>query len=442
MKPVIGIRREDKNIWERRVPLTPEHVRDIRENFGIKTVVQPSEIRVYPDEEYRSAGAVVSEDLSGCNAVFAVKELPMDFIRPEQTYVFFAHVIKGQPRNMPMLRRLLEMGCTVIDYELVTDDRGRRLIFFGRHAGLAGMTDALWALGWRLAWEGIPNPFAEIKQAWKYGNVDEIKQAVRTVGEEIRTRRLPEEIRPLVVGLAGYGNVSAGAQEILDCLPVTPIRPEDLDELTNRRHHSGKTVYKVVFEERHIARPKNADAEFVLQDYYDHPEIFEPRFEKYLPHLNVLMNCIYWDGRYPRLVTKKYLRENYAGRTRVKVIGDISCDVGGAVEATVRTTTPGSPVYVYDADTGKTTDGVEGGGPVILAVDTLPAEVPREASEHFSAELEPYVPAVARADYSVPFVDLALPLEIKRAVLVHRGVLTPKFEYLLGVLEKIEEQEE
>ncbi|UCE26043.1 MAG: hypothetical protein JSW52_06660 [Candidatus Coatesbacteria bacterium] len=442
MKPIIGIRREDKNVWERRVPLTPEHVRDLIEDFDVEVVVQPSEIRVYTAGEYESAGATVREDLKDCDAVFAVKELPVDFIQPGQTYMFFAHVIKGQAYNMPMLRRLLDYGCTVIDYELVTDDKGRRIIFFGRHAGLAGMVDTLWAFGRRLEWEGVENPFGEIKPACDYDNLDEIKTAVKTVGGRIKTERLPERLRPLVIGFAGYGNVSRGAQEVLDYLPVTPVAPDDLGELMSRTDYPGKTVYKVVFEERHMVRPAVVGDEFELQDYYDHPEKYEPDFEKYLPHLNILVNCVYWDARYPRLVTKEYLEENFPAKTRLKVVGDISCDVEGAVEATVKITTPGDPVFVYNPMTGETADGFEGEGPVILAVDTLPAEIPREASEHFGAMLEPYVPAIARADYNVPFSELELPPPIKRAVLAHRGALTEKFEYLIDVLEEIDERED
>jgi len=442
MKPIIGIRREDKNVWEQRVPLTPNHVRDLIEDFDVGVLVQPSDIRVYTAEEYESVGATVREDMTDCRAVFAVKELPIDFIQPEKTYIFFAHVIKGQPYNMAMLRRLLDYGCTVIDYELVTDDKGRRLIFFGRHAGLAGMVDTLWAFGRRLEWEGVANPFSGIKRAWEYDGLDEIRTAVEAVGGKIETERLPEGLRPVVFGFAGYGNVSQGAQEVLDYLPVTPVAPEDLEELMGRADYPGKTVYKVVFEERHIVRPADPGAEFELQDYYDHPEKYEPDFEEYLPYLNVLVNCVYWDARYPRLITKEYLKENFPGETRLKVIGDISCDVEGAVEATVKTTIPGEPVFVYDPKTGEATDGVEGDGLAILAVDTLPAEIPREASEHFSAMLEPYVPAIARVDYDVTFGDLALPPPIKRAVLAHRGALTEKFEYIMSLLEKIEEHED
>jgi saccharopine dehydrogenase (NAD+, L-lysine-forming) len=156
----IGIRREDKNVWERRVPVIPKHARQLQKDHGIKVWVQPSDIRVFPDAEFSQVGALVEEDLSACPVVFAIKEIPIRFFQPNRTYIFFAHVVKGQPYNMPMLKRVLELGCNLIDYEKVTDERGRRLIFFGRHAGLAGMIDSLWALGQRLDWEGIPNPFS------------------------------------------------------------------------------------------------------------------------------------------------------------------------------------------------------------------------------------------------------------------------------------------
>jgi len=177
MSVYIGIRREDKSIWERRVPIIPEHVRQLREEHSIEVRVQPSEIRVFQDEEFAQAGAWVEEDLSPCPVVFAVKEIPSHFFHPGHTYVFFAHVIKGQPYNMSMLRRLLELGCQLIDYEKVTDERGRRLIFFGRHAGLAGMIDTLWALGQRLNWEDIPNPFSDLHQACQYDSLAQAKAA-------------------------------------------------------------------------------------------------------------------------------------------------------------------------------------------------------------------------------------------------------------------------
>ncbi len=432
-----GIRREDKSLWERRAPITPEDVRFLRQQYGLEAVVQPSENRVFRDDEYRAAGAVVQEDLSSCNVIFGIKEVPPAQILPGKTYVFFAHVIKGQPYNMPMLRRLMELGCVLMDYEKVTDEKGRRLIFFGRHAGWAGMVDTLWALGQRLQWEGIPNPFTAIQQAHRYPNIDVARRAVQAVGEQIRAGGLPPILTPMVVGFAGYGNVSRGAQEIFDLLPFREVAPADLPALFAEdpdRH----TLYKVVFREEHMVEPIAPGDSFELQDYYRHPEKYRSRFATYIPYLTVLVNGVYWEAKYPRLVTKEYLRELFGGpsRPRLRVIGDISCDIEGSVECTVRCTDPGNPVYVYHPRSGHTTDGYAGEGVVVLAVDILPSEVPYDASVDFSAVLREFAPAILRADYTVPFEELDLPPEIKRAVIVYRGELTPDYRYLEAYLPK------
>ena len=429
--PVIGIRREDKSVWERRVPLVPEDVRDLIAEHGIQVIVQPSDIRVFREEEYAAVGAKVQEDLSPCDVIFAVKEVPPDRLLPGKTYVYFAHVIKGQPYNMPMLKRLLDLGCVLIDYEKITDEKGRRLIFFGRHAGWAGMVDTLWALGKRLEWEGTPTPFASIRQAHTYPDLEAVRRAVREAGERIRREGLPSDLAPLVVGFAGYGNVSRGAQEIFDLLPHEEVAPGDLPALFTGRPDP-HLLYKVVFKEEHTVEPISPGDRFDLQDYYAHPEKYRSRFASYLPYLTVLINAIYWEAKYPRLVTRSDLRDLFGGPAspRLRVIGDISCDIEGAIECTVKCTEPGDPVYVYNPLTGEVTDGYEGEGVVILAVDILPSELPREASIDFSAVLRQFVPAIARADYTVPFDELDLPPEIKRAVIAYRGELTPGYRYL------------
>ncbi len=428
MAKCLGIRREDKSIWERRVPVVPEDIPPLRETHGFEVVVQPSAIRVFSESEFRDAGARVDEDLSPCDVVIAVKEVPPHLILPGKTYIFFAHVIKGQPYNMPMLRRLLELGCTLIDYEKVTDEKGRRLIFFGRHAGQAGMLDTLWALGRRLEWEGFDTPFSLIEQAHAYSDLASAKAAVREAGARIRRDGLPRELVPLVVGFSGYGNVSQGAQDVFDELPFVDVAPAELAALF-AGESDPHTLYKVVFKEEHMVEPVSPTDSFDLQDYYQHPEKYRSCFDDHLPYLTVLVNGIYWDKRYPRLVTKAYLREHLA-ELRLRVIGDISCDIEGSVECTVRSTDPGNPVYVYNPYTETTVDGYEGEGVVILAVDILPSELPREASLYFSRVLRDFLPAIVAADYTVPFEQLALPPEIKRAVIVYQGKLTPDYEYI------------
>lgn len=429
MAVTIGIRREDKSHWERRSPITPHHVKELREKHGIEVWIQPSTIRIFTDDEYRKVGAKITEDLSPCPVVFAVKEIPASFLTQERTYVYFSHVIKGQSHNMPMLRRLMDLECQLIDYEKMVDANGRRVVFFGNYAGLAGMIDSLWALGRRLEWEGVANPFRQIEQAFRYSSLEEAKESVRHVGKLIKSEGLPKNLVPLVVGFAGYGAVSQGAQEILDLLPVEEVSVEDLAKVGG--HAKSDRVYKVVFKEEHMVEPKDQDTAFELQDYYDHPEKYQSVFFKHVPHLTVLMNCIYWAAQYPRLMTKGQLWELHAaGEPSLRVIGDISCDIDGAIEFTVKATTPGNPVFTYDPATDKVTDGVEGTGPVVLAVDNLPCELPRESSTAFGDSLMPFIPQMASADYTVELEALDLSSTILNAIIVYHGELTPQYRYL------------
>lgn len=428
----IGIRREDKNRWETRAPITPQHAGVIAEKHAVEVVVQPSTIRIFKDKDYAAAGAKIQEDISKCDVVFGIKEMPSDFFRKDGSYIFFSHTIKGQKHNMPMLRKMMDLKCQLIDYEKIMDGSGKRLIFFGRHAGLAGMIDSLWALGRRLEWEGLKSPFDKIRPAHKYANLEEARGAIAKIGLELAGGALPPELSPFICGFAGYGNVSAGAQEIFDLLPVKSIRPEEIAAVIESDYPPHGTLFKVVFREEDMAAPMDPKARFALQDYYDHPEKYVSVFERYVPHLTLLANCIYWDSRYPRLVTKELLKKHWRqhGRPRLRVIGDISCDVAGAVEATVKTTTPDNPVFVYEPEKDAAADGWEGKGPVILAVDNLPCELPLEASRDFSDALERFIPSIAGEDTRGSFDRCSLPEEIRRAVILWQGTLTPDYLYM------------
>jgi alpha-aminoadipic semialdehyde synthase len=418
--------------------MIPQKVSELRKEHAYEIYVQPSPIRVFKDEEYAEAGAIVQEDLSPASVIFAIKEIPPGLVLPEKTYAFFAHVIKGQPHNMPMLRRLLDLHCNVLDYEMVTDEQGRRLIFFGWHAGVAGMIDTLWAFGQRLEAEGLSSPFSLIKNTYKYDHLGEAKIALQQVGEHIRTEGLPEGLAPMVIGVAGYGNVGRGVQAMLDELGAQEVDPSEIAGLFDDAYPSGNVVYQVTFKEEHIVEPIDPTMAFDLQYYYQHGDEYRGCFERYLPYLSILVNANYWNGRYPRLVTKDYLRQMYRQTRppRLRVIGDVSCDIEGAIQATVRATEPDCPVYVFNPETGETVDGVVGKGPVIMAVDILPSELPREASEHFGDMLGSYIPAIVQADYTVPFGQLDLPPELKRAIIVYQGELTPDYEYIAEFLDR------
>lgn len=423
MIKTIGIRREDKNKWERRVPLTPSDLSVLAKRYNLGFLVQPSSIRVFSDEEYQKAGATIQEDLSAAPIVLAVKEVPTSLLKKGQIYVKFSHVIKGQPYNMPMLAQLMKLGCSVVDYERIADEKGARLIFFGVHAGYAGMVESLRALGQRLLAKGQETPLSDVKHAFEYASLEEAKKHLGEIAARL-------DFRPLVIGVAGYGNVSRGAQEILDALSVREVSPKDLAKEASKKEKP--EILKVVFKEEDMVLPKDAGGSFALQDYYKHPEKYVGCFEKYLPHLDLLVNTIYWDERYPRLVTKDWVKKNYGKdqQSRLQAIGDISCDVEGSIEVTLDITTPDAPCITYDPASDSVSVGYDGIGPAVMAVDNLPCEFPREASEWFSHVLREMIQPLTAANWSLDFDSLDLPESLKKAVIVHKGELAPSYKYL------------
>jgi saccharopine dehydrogenase (NAD+, L-lysine forming) len=431
MSNFIGIRHEDKYLMERRTPLTPKHVARLIKEKKLDFVVQQSAKRIFTGDEYRAAGARVEENLKDCSVILGVKEIPVSFFEPEKTYVFFSHVIKGQSYNMPMLRKMMELKCNLIDYERIADEQNRRLIFFGKFAGLAGMINSLWSLGQRLKYYGIETPFLKIQQAHKYDSLAEAKKVISEVGQEIAENGLPKELRPLTIGFTGYGNVSIGAQEIANLLPVKEISPEKLLALKDRNHLPDNLIYKIIFREEDLSEPIDPNQEFELHDYYAHPEKYRSQFEKYIPHLSVLMNCMYWDSRYPRIVTKDYLEQVYSkGAPKLTVIGDVTCDPDGSIECTHKGTEIEDPVFVYNPFTRKPASGFDGDGMLVMAVDILPSELPRDSSVAFADALMPYIKPIAVADFNQHFDDVDLPRALKKALILHQGELTPDFKYI------------
>ena len=432
MTYILGIRREDKNKWERRVPLTPEQVKKLYENNNIKTVIQPSNIRVFSDEEYRAVGAEIIEDLSSSTVIFAIKEIPIDFFEKNKTYVFFSHTIKGQQHNIPMLKKMMELGCNLIDYEKITDSNGRRLVFFGRYAGIVGMIDTLWAFSQRMKCKGINTPLSEIKQTIYYKDLKEAKYHLNEIGKKIKQDGFPDDITPVVIGLAGYGNVSKGAQEIIDILPFEEIAPSQLESI--RLNPSNKIIYKVVFKEEDMVERISDKKDFSLQEYFTKPDLYRSVFHNYVPFLSILMNCIFWNKQYPRLITKDYLKKNYSKNFKLQIVGDISVDINGAIEFTEKVTSPDNPVFTYDPMKHKIMDGYNGDGIVIMAVDNLPCEVPLDSSKAFNDSLVPFIPSIVKADFSVDFNNLNLPPEIKKAIILYHGKLTPSYKYIKNYL--------
>ncbi|RLD35989.1 MAG: hypothetical protein DRI74_09890, partial [Bacteroidetes bacterium] len=227
-----------------------------------------------------------------------------------------------------------------------------------------------------------------------------------------------------------------GAQEITDLLPTEEITPAELLQKSKENSFNLDKVYKVVFKENDLSTTINENDKFELQDYYQHPEKYKNQFEQYIPHLSILMNCMYWDDRYPRIVTKDFLAELYKTNHRLKVIGDVTCDPDGSIEATHIGTAIEDPVFVYNPKTRTPKMGFDGYGVLIMSVDILPSELPRESSKAFGDVLVNYVKRLVEADYNTSFENLNIPQEFKRALILHKGNFTPDFKYMADFLLK------
>jgi len=221
-------------------------------------------------------------------------------------------------------------------------------------------------------------------------------------------------------------------QLILAFLPIKKVSQNLLHELDDKTSTDLNTIYKVVFEEKDMVESVPSSTIFNLQDYYNYPERYRAKFEQYLKHISILVNASFWDTQYPRHVTKDSLKKLFSGTNEpsLRVIGDISCDVNGGIECTAKATDPGNPVYVYEPAENDIVDGVSGKGPVIMAVDNLPSELPRDASLYFSSILREFIPALVVANFSDDFDKIDLPFAFKKAVIVYKGALTSEYTYL------------
>ncbi|MDR3046189.1 MAG: hypothetical protein LBU51_01060 [Bacteroidales bacterium] len=430
---IIGIRDEDKYTAERRVAITPENAKKLIDGKNCLIYFTPSSKRVFDNTTYQNAGCLPSETLTEANIIIGVKEIPISFFEKNKTYIFFSHTIKGQSYNMDMLKTMMKLNCSLIDYEKIVDDQNRRLIFFGRFAGLAGAINSLWSLRLKFEEEGVKTSLSFIKQTCTYNSLDEAKKMVVKVGNQIKQEGFPAKLGPLIIGITGYGNVSKGAQEIYDLLPIKEISPSELLSYPIDSFDL-KTVYKVVFKEEDLYKRKD-NSPFSLEHFYQNGNLYESQFEKYINNLTLLTNCMYWNDNYDKIVTKKFLKENWKKNNfRLKVIGDITCDPNGSIEATHIGTNIEDPIFVYHPETEQPTFGHHGEGILIMAVDILPSELPLDASIAFSSAFHDFLPEIVECDFNLSTDKLPLSDPIKKALILHKGKLTKEFEYITKYL--------
>ncbi|KAL7401810.1 hypothetical protein ABVT39_004977 [Epinephelus coioides] len=438
---VMAIRREDINPWERRAPLAPRHVKELT-NAGVKVLVQPSNRRSIHEKYYERAGAVIQEDLSEASLIIGVKRPPEEKVIPRKTYAFFSHTIKAQEANMGLLEDLLKKEVRLIDYEKMVDANGFRIVAFGQWAGLAGMINILHGLGLRFLALGHHTPFMHIGMAHNYRNVSQAIQAVRDCGYEISTGLMPKSIGPVTFCFTGTGNVSKGAQDILNELPVEYVEPHELKEVSQTGDMT--KVYATVLS-RHHHLVRKSDGFYDPMEYEDHPELYTSHFRTSVaPYTTCLINGIYWAPQTPRLLRRldaqRLIRplkgspeatEGSPGLPhKLLAICDISADTGGSIEFMTECTTIDKPFCMYDADQHIDHNSVEGNGILMCSIDNLPAQLPIGATEYFGDRLFPYIWEMLPSDATRPLDEEDFSPQVRDAIITSNGVLTPKFEYI------------
>ena len=424
----VGILKEAKE-EERRAPLTPQDVNWLIKR-GINVEIESSRSRIFKDWEYRKAGSRVLTRFREARLLLGIKAPHPEDLYRNKIYLVFSHTMKGQAQNMPLIRGCLEKNITLIDYEKIVDMHNKRLVYFGRFAGICGVIDSLHYLGNKLEWKGIRNPFSLIQPAHRYDSLHDLKRAMVKLDNEIRTRGFDKKSSPFIIGITGHGHVSSGVTEILAALNPMEIHPKDMRRFLKHQRGMRHRIYKIAFLREEKYRSKDGKG-FYYEEYLGHPERFESNLDNYLPYINMFIHASYWDRRYPRTVTKKMIhRLSRKKPFRLDFIGDISCDIGGSVELTYKTTTPDEPTFTYDPAKKKFVDGYKSPGITVLAVDNLPTELPKDASQEFSGLIRDYVYQIAAHGVRDLTEHAALPAEIRRAVIAQGTRLTRGFRYL------------
>lgn len=425
---VVGILRENKDN-EHRTPLVPADVKWLIRR-GLKIEVESDPKRVFADSKYKKSGAKILNRINKANLLLGIKEQKASRLQKDKIYMLFSHTVKGQRKNMSALKECLRKKITLLDYEKIVDLHERRLVYFGRFAGICGMVDSLHFLGKKLEQRGIETPFSKIRPAYEYSSLAAVKKDISLVDREIVARGLPRQITPFIVGITGHGNVSKGVQEILELLNPIEIHPRDMKKFIQHQKGIRHKLYKIVFLREEKFRSKNGKG-FYFEEYLKNPQRFESNLDKYLSYLNMLMHTSYWDNRFPRMVTKRMIRRLSRKKPfRLEFIGDISCDISGSIELTYKSTDSVKPIFTYSPEKDTFIDGYLKDGIAILARDNLPSELPRDASKDFSSLIRDYVYQIAVHGAIDITRHVAIPREIRTAVITEGGKLAKHFSYL------------
>ncbi len=393
----IGLICEGKMPPDRRVALTPNKAVEAEATFpGLRVVVQSSPIRSYSDAEYHALDLPVQADLSACDLLLGVKEVPIAQLIPGKTYLFFSHTVKQQPANRELLRAVLRHHITLIDYEMLTNAQGERIVAFGHWAGIVGAYNGLLTYGRK-------HHLFALKPAWQCRDLEEMEE------EFFKVKRLP----PIKIAVTGSGRVAQGALEVLDRMGIRRVSVYDYLYLD--------------FTEPVYAQLRSSDYNrrrdgrvWDTANFHAEPAAYESTFGQYLPVTDLLIACAYWHPAAPRLFE---LADTRRPGFRINTIADVTCDLDGSIPTTRRSTTIPDPVYDYNP----ATDALEAPyshpeNIAVMAVDNLPCELPRNASRDFGRQLLANVfPHLLGTDAEGV---------VARATIATGGRLTERYQYL------------
>ena len=395
-----GIIKERKNPPDRRVVFSPEKLQEFQQQFPAATiVVESSDIRVFSDDAYLNAGFEVTTDLSDCDVLIGVKEVPVAALIPNKKYFFFSHTIKKQPYNRNLLKAVLEKNIALYDHEVITDIKGNRLIGFGRYAGLVGAYNGFRALGLR------ENTF----QLPKAENSADLQALI----DQLNTIELPA----IKILLTGTGKVAKGAKEILDGMHIKSVSTSDY--LTTNFE---EPVYCKIDV---LEYNKRKDGLVLTnRDFYNNPSDYESDFMRFAAVTDYFIAGHFFGDGSPFLFTREDAKKDHF---KIRLVADISCDIDGPVASTLRASTIADPVYGYDPTTATEVNFKTPGAIAVMAVDNLPCELPKDASEGFgNLFLEHVIPAFYNDDKEEV---------LDRAKMTSDGKLTKRYAYLQAYLE-------
>jgi saccharopine dehydrogenase (NAD+, L-lysine forming) len=393
----IGIIREGKVPSDARAPLTPQQCAEVLTAIdGIQLVVQPSPVRCFKDEEYVAQGIALQEDLSDCDILLGVKEVPLDWLIADKTYLFFSHTIKKQRYNQRLLQTVLERRIRLIDYETLTDALGDRLIAFGFYAGVVGAHNGVWAYGQRTGLFQLPR----MCQSHDYAVVKAAYTATK--------------FAPMRIVVTGSGRVASGALHNLRDMGIREVSPSEF------LHKEFKEPIFVQLFAQDYVRHRGRPAIFDKRDFYANGGDYESIFAPYYRRADIFLNCIYYDKAAPAFFT---VTEMAQPDFQIQVIADISCDIApdASVPATIRPSKISDPLYGFDPVTGAECAPHAAHAVDIMAIDNLPSELPRDASAFFGRQMiDNILPELCKPDSEV----------IARGTIAEKGALTSRFSYL------------